>query len=90
MYIAGDEMFKDITINLDGPICKCTQDPNWGIEYDDKKNPCLYIRCPECKIKLSIPNKKFIAGFNYSSKIMNSCTKERKESARVLHLVPKE
>ena len=53
-------MFKDITINLSGPICKCDEENlAWFLSLDR-----MYISCNNCKIELCIPINKMYHSFN--------------------------
>jgi len=58
-------MFKNISINLTGPICKCeSQDLGWGIELDKDSRVCLVVFCKICHTKIHIPNQQFVAYFS--------------------------
>lgn len=57
-------MFKNITINLTAPICKCrVQKLSWTIYKDEKQNSCLSISCETCKTQLKIPYEQFLGHF---------------------------
>ena len=62
-------MFKSITINLTGPICKCEyQDLAWAIILSEilPSGHCvynLYVFCNICKNGLEIPSQDFIGNF---------------------------
>lgn len=58
-------MFKNITINLEQPICKCSSGNEliWGIHIVEQKAG-LTITCGSCKIEVKIPSNLFIANFN--------------------------
>ncbi len=57
-------MFKNIGINLTGPICSCDkQNLIWGIFTDEENSPGLIITCKNCKTNLKIHNRQFKAYF---------------------------
>lgn len=59
-------MFKNITINLEYPICSCNAfDLSWSIWLDEKNHPGLDIECRLCRAKLRIPNSSFKAHFSF-------------------------
>lgn len=59
-------MFKNITINMDYPICNCdTLNLGWGIWQDDNKNNCLSLECRTCKTLLKISHDTFKAQFAF-------------------------
>lgn len=46
-------MFKKISINLSGPICRCYEENLiWVIGHDE-----MHVRCNICNIKIVIPFK---------------------------------
>ncbi len=52
-------MFKNITINLSGPICSCKKkDLAWTVNHLHG----LEIWCKVCGIKISVPKTHFRAG----------------------------
>lgn len=54
-------MFKNISINLKGPICKCEkQDLTWGW-YQEEKWHGLFVRCEICSVVLRIPPTQLVA-----------------------------
>lgn len=58
-------MFKDITINLTGPICSCREQAlSWWPDKDEKGRPTLVLKCKTCATKLIVSNEKFIAGWS--------------------------
>ena len=53
-------MFKNVSINLKGPICSCQQQSlSWGIA----KGGDLNIQCDTCKAMLTIAHDGFVAHF---------------------------
>jgi len=60
-------MFQRITIELDGPICKCTmQDLAWAIivvKDGDVPKHTLAVSCKACKQELRVAPSEFKAGF---------------------------
>jgi len=61
-------LFKNVIINLEGPICSCHgQDLGWGI-YGKNGNYGLSVFCLNCKISVFVPPDKFIADFNLDKK----------------------
>jgi hypothetical protein len=57
-------MFKSITINLAGPICKCQESKlGWTVFLNKEGRPGLTVHCLACKVSLSIPNKEFKGSF---------------------------
>ncbi len=62
-------MFKNIGINLAGPICKCeSQNLIWGIVADKDLEILLYISCATCSVKIQVPYKQIFAYFNLEKK----------------------
>lgn len=60
-------MFKDITINMDYPICDCdTLNLVWGIWRDEKNNNSLYLECNTCNAVLKIAHRNFKARFTFN------------------------
>ena len=58
-------VFKDITINLTGPICSCREQAlSWWPDKDEKGRPTLVLKCKTCATKLIVSNEKFIAGWS--------------------------
>jgi hypothetical protein len=56
-------VFKNITINLERPICNCKNgNLDWGIHIDDNKAG-LSIRCVSCNMLVKVPNNLFRANF---------------------------
>jgi hypothetical protein len=49
-------MFKNITINLDGPICRC-KDMNltFGITVDMDYSCRFIVQCKDCRVTISVP-----------------------------------
>jgi hypothetical protein len=57
-------VFKDIVINLTGPICDCdVQSLGWNVDLGD-----LTVQCLICKTTLMVPSKKFRARFDLDVK----------------------
>lgn len=53
-------MFTQATFHLSGPICQCPEQKlGWSILAETR----LEIFCNTCKITLTIPKNKFLAGF---------------------------
>lgn len=59
-------MFKNITINLERPICRCSSGTEliWGIHITAEHKAGLTIGCKSCKIEVKIPNELFVGNFN--------------------------
>ena len=77
-------MFKNVTINLTGPICNCeTYNLTWSIWMDEKNRPGLAIICKSCKTKLFVQNEKFLGylilekGYPGDPAVNNEVTKEK-------------
>lgn len=74
-------MFKRITIKLSAPICKCKiEDLCW-----DTPSGGLRIKCNTCGVSLDIPNKVFVANFDFDEPYPE--TKVVKEPAKILSIV---
>ena len=57
-------MFKNITINLERPICNCRNgDLIWGIFFDKEQKAGLTIGCKSCNMEVNVPNNLFRANF---------------------------
>lgn len=56
-------MFKDLNINLTGPICQCKeQDLYWNIEMNNG-SPRIVIYCKTCSGMLVVSNQQLKAHF---------------------------
>ena len=58
-------MFTKIDIHLSGPICNCeVRNLEWGaVPAQEENGAGLFIRCATCGTTLSVPKRKFVAGF---------------------------
>lgn len=66
--VLGRVSFRDITINLTGPICTCTEQAiTWGIKTVEGGYFNLYFTCRECKTHLNVPHKKLIAHYRFDT-----------------------
>lgn len=58
-------MFKNITINLTGPICSCAkQNISFQIWINKSGFPGLILVCKDCTTELVVPHSNFIGKFN--------------------------
>ncbi len=61
-------MFKNLTIKLATTLCECSSKPgklpDWGVE-GSPGNLIFFVRCPDCKVKITVPFDKVTAGFKY-------------------------
>ena len=79
-------MFKKITIELAGPICSCkTQDLSWGVGYDAKGKPTIYVSCNLCETKLAVGHEAFRASFTLDKAYLEG-PMSKKPDAKVLKL----
>ena len=86
-------MFKNITINLTGPLCSCNDGKllNWcpGQEVvKGKVQWTLILGCDGCGTKLVVSEKKLVAQFSFP-KSEEQSSKKTKESSGVSTVVVK-
>lgn len=82
--LLGNSMFKNVEINIAGPICSCEEE---NLQWSTGQN-CLTIVCGTCNTQLFIPQKKFVAAFNLERGY--PIRKTKKEDAKILKLVSKD
>jgi hypothetical protein len=71
-------VFKKITIHLASPICTCEeQNIQWTLPIDKNKATQLALECKTCGVVLLIPNKKFVAGFQFDKPYPGKSNEEK-------------
>ena len=80
-------MFKNITINLERPICKCDKgNLIWGIHADEKNQAGLTIGCRSCNMEVKVPNKLFVANWQVGNVSSNYFVDDRPLPDNVIKL----
>lgn len=65
------KMVKNLTINIDNPICPCDNfDIRWGIDYLSA-GLHLNIRCANCNTKLLVPINRLKAVIHFDNPYPN-------------------
>lgn len=71
-------MFKNISINLRMPICKCEKE---NLSWNITPGPGLQVTCKDCAISFNIPNKEFKACFKFSDEMYPEDEKKKAKEA---------
>ena len=88
-------MFKNLTINLTGPICGCTVDEgdnaplSWGLSLTDE-GMTLIMKCKKCKTKVYVPTSTIGAHFNLDEGYPKEEAPEPGDNVKKLKIVKEE
>ena len=78
-------MFKNITINLSGPLCSCAEASlTWSVGKDTKSKSILSLRCSTCGTALVVPHNKFVAKFHLDKPYPGKSEKEPEDDKEKL------